>query len=376
MTDTPDFRSIILFFSRGVSLHDWAEAGNLGREVAIYLQLQRLGANVAFITYGGKTDLSHSDEIPGIDILCNKWRLPLPIYEKLIPILHSGWLRRTGIIKTNQTNGGVAALRSARFWKIPLIARCGYMWSDFTARQYGNDSKEATHALNVESILFSAAQQVVVTTEAMKNDIVQRLGRSQDSITVIPNYVDTDQFSPSDDMRSNTKKIIFIGRLEAQKNVQALLEAVSEIEAELIMIGSGSLKNELYNKYGTLSGRVQWVDNVPHSELPGYLNSASVFILPSLYEGHPKTMIEAMSCGVPVIGADSPGIREIIRHGENGLLCGIDPESIRSALNKLLLDKDLRAKLGASARKYAKDNYALDTIADKELSLYRSIAPL
>jgi glycosyltransferase involved in cell wall biosynthesis len=115
---------------------------------------------------------------------------------------------------------------------------------------------------------------------------------------------------------------------------------------------------------------------VPNSELPGYLNRAGLFILPSFYEGHPKALIEAMACGLPVIGADSPGIRELIRHGETGYLCGTEPESIREAIQDLLDSPTLSAQMGHHARQFVIENYSLDRIAELELALLKEAARL
>ena len=79
-----------------------------------------------------------------------------------------------------------------------------------------------------------------------------------------------------------------------------------------------------------------WEGGIPNSELPGYINKAKAFVLPSIYEGHPKALIEAMACSIPVIGCDSPGIKEIIGNGSNGLLCATTPGSLRNAINKVL----------------------------------------
>ena len=60
---------------------------------------------VSFITYGDKTDLQYREQLQGIEILCNRWNIPQPIYESLIPLLHARSLFRASIIKTNQTDG-------------------------------------------------------------------------------------------------------------------------------------------------------------------------------------------------------------------------------------------------------------------------------
>jgi glycosyltransferase involved in cell wall biosynthesis len=76
---------------------------------------------------------------------------------------------------------------------------------------------------------------------------------------------------------------------------------------------------------------------------------------------------------MPVIGADSPGIREMIDHGVNGYLCSTDPANIRKAIEQLLSNPDLRRTLGNNARQYAKENFSLDRIVEMEYDLYQEI---
>ena len=80
-----------------------------------------------------------------------------------------------------------------------------------------------------------------------------------------------------------------------------------------------------------------------------------------------------MACGLPVIGANAPGINEIIIHGENGLLCGTSTEEIRSRIEELIGDTCLRAHLSANARENIVNKYSLDRIAQKELNLFERL---
>jgi glycosyltransferase involved in cell wall biosynthesis len=80
-----------------------------------------------------------------------------------------------------------------------------------------------------------------------------------------------------------------------------------------------------------------------------------------------------MSCGLPVIGTDSPGIKELIDHGVNGYLCGTDSESIENAIEELISRPKLRKKLGRNARQFTVENFSLDRIVEMELELYREI---
>jgi glycosyltransferase involved in cell wall biosynthesis len=363
----------VLFFTRNVSLQTWAQNGSLEREIALYLRLQEKGVKVSFVTYGGKQDLIYAKDLQGIEILCNRWNLPQRWYERLLPYLHVRSLRRADVIKTNQTNGAEIALNAAQLWHKPLIARCGYMWSEFEIYQNGAGSASAQRACSVEQQVFRHARKVVVTTPMMASDIARRIPEAVDRTVVIPNYIDTVLFHPVDNNEIDYD-VAFIGRLTNQKNVAALLEAVQPLNLRILIIGDGELRKSLKQQFQGLDPKVQWFNNVPNSLIPKYLARTRLFVLPSHFEGHPKTLIEAMACGMAVIGTDAPGIRELIQHSENGWLCGMDPQSIRDAIQELLAAPELCKKLGQNARAFAVEHFSLDSILEIEKKiLYETI---
>jgi glycosyltransferase involved in cell wall biosynthesis len=119
---------------------------------------------------------------------------------------------------------------------------------------------------------------------------------------------------------------------------------------------------------------VTWLGSMPNSQIPQYLHKASLLIQPSKFEGHPKSLIEAMACGAAVIASDVPGIREIIRHGETGWLCPPDADALRSSIKHLIANRGLRVLLGQAARKEIVTNYALDNIAAQEYVVLESLS--
>jgi glycosyltransferase involved in cell wall biosynthesis len=361
---------VVLFFTRGVSLRTWSMVGMLEREVALYLFLRDSGFEISFVTYGDRSELSFAGQLHGIRVLCNQSSMPLEDYERELISLHSDVLEHADIVKTNQMYGADTALAASRAMGKPLVARCGYLWSCNAARELGHNSPHAREARRVEELVFSAADRVVVTTQPMKADVIERIPQAASKIRVIPNYVDTDLFSPSQGKREKGT-ILFVGRIAPEKNLESLIEAIEPLNTKLVLIGEGRQRPLLQERFGNSHGRIVWEGNVPNSRLPEYLNRASLFVLPSLYEGHPKALIEAMSSGSAVLGADSPGIREIVRHGETGWLCKPDPVSIRTAVRELLSNQDLCSEMGKRARDYVLEHYALEKIGRMEADLLR-----
>ncbi len=364
---------LVLFFTRGVSLKTWGDIGMLDREVALYRLIRPHVHNTTFVTYGGASDLHYTQQLDGISIICNRWNLPRWFYNLLISRVYPLSWRGGVVLKSNQVQGADIPMLVARRFGKKFIARCGYLYSDFMERQHGPNSSEARRAQSLEQKVFRAADRVVVTTPAMRDSVMGRHKVSKERVRVIPNYVQTDLFRPNSNSRDRSRRICFVGRLDEQKNPLALLEAIRGLDIELIMVGDGSLGERLRMEASTNGLQVRFLGNVPHRELPEILNSATLFVLPSHYEGHPKTFLEAMASGTPVIGTNVPGIRDLIRHRETGYLCDSSPEAIRAAIQDVLGDTDLRARMGRNARAFVVEHFALEKIVQKELALLEEL---
>jgi len=364
---------LILFMSRGMSLQAWDHSGLFEREVALYKALIQKLAGVTLATYGGPEDLSFLDRLGGIDVVCNRWRLPDTLYAWLLPWFLRRCARGKIIVKSNQTSGADLALNVARSLNAPFIARSGYPLRRFTEREYPTGSTQIQAAVELERSTFSSANHIIVTTECMKAQIEDDYGVPVSRVSVVPNYVRTDVFRPNTEIPKVPRRIWFVGRLEPQKNLEALLTAAGEARASLHLVGEGSLRPSLEKKAHAEEIDATFYGNVPHLKLSDMLLTGEAFVLPSLYEGHPKTLLEAMACGLPVISAAVPGIREIIEHGVTGFLCSPDVPSIRDAIQTVLSDKALRDRLGQAAREKVAEDNSLERIAGLEEEILQSL---
>jgi len=221
--------------------------------------------------------------------------------------------------------------------------------------------------------VFENANHIVVTTHTMKSYVVEKYNVISSKISVVPNYVMTGLFSPGDE-KELPNRICFIGRLHKQKNLHALVQACEGLNIELHMVGDGQLRASLLEQAARINLKLKMYGNLPHHDLPKIINQSKIFALVSNYEGHPKTLLEAMSCGAAVLGTNSPGIREQIIHGETGWLVNNESESIRKGLQHLLSDQKLCKSLGSHARKYILENCSLEKVVDMELSLIHDLA--
>jgi glycosyltransferase involved in cell wall biosynthesis len=365
---------LTLFFCRRGSLQGWSSDGFLERELALYRILADDLERVTFVTYGYEGDEAFKPELGRIRLVCNRHRLPRPIFERVVSDLHPLLVRGSTVLKSNQVEGADVPLRAAQRWRKKFIARCGYLLSHFSERRYGSDSPQAERARGLERRVFTRADRVSVTTEEMRAGIVERYGVDEARIRVIPNYVDTEAFRPRPNGGGDPLRICFVGRLDDQKNPVALVEAVSGLDAELVMVGAGRLRGEVERVAADRGVRLSLPGRLPHAELPELFSRCDVFVLPSNYEGHPKALLEAMAAGLPVVGTDVDGVRSLLRDHENGLVTGTAASELREAIRELAGSPALRERLGRAAREFVVENYSLAKIAPLELGIVRELS--
>lgn len=361
---------LVLLLPHGDSLSAWARNGSLQREMAVCRRLAEMGGSIAVISYGGTEDLKYQSQLPGIHIAVNRFKLPDKIYARAIPWLHKKCLARANVIKSRQISGSHVALRIAKRFKIPFIARCGYLLSEFESHENPHGFDEA---LALEDLVFNDSDVNVVTSKAMKAYVMKQHKVEESKIRVIPNYVLEDFFLVKRHPIRTPPRICTVGRLEAQKNLFALIEACAGLDVELEIIGEGSQKDALLAHARAQGVNLHLASRIEHRLLPGHLARAAAFALVSHYEGHPKELIEAMSAATPVLGADRAGIADVIADNRTGLLCGTSAREIRAGLQKLLGDPAFAENLGRNARQFAHEHYHIDAVVALELELYEDL---
>lgn len=368
--------NLTLFFTRRASLKTWAKVGNLDREIALYKKLSEVLKEVSFVTYGGKKDKEYSKRLNSIKLLPVQYheRVFNTILELLLKYYPE--IRRTNVLKTNQIKGAEIPILVKKSFGKKLIVRCGYLHSYFIKKKTTNN-KEIKDAERLEKQAFTSADLIMITSEWQKGIIMKNYNIDTNKIKVIPNYVVTDFFKP-DLGSSKDFDLIYVGRLDEQKNLKNLLKALHYLKKRnknisLLIIGGNDGNKKLREMVNQYSLNVTFKNNISNFKLPIFLNKAKIFVLPSKYEGHPKTLIEAMSCGLPCIGGNVPGIKQDIKHLETGYLCNIEYKDIAEAINVVLSDKSLSLNMGENARDYVLSKYSLNRVFKLELAAIREV---
>ena len=204
-------------------------------------------------------------------------------------------------------------------------------------------------------------------------------------ITVIPNAVNIEEFEGKSPKLVRQKYaisnedivLIFVGRLALEKNVLFLLKilrAIPEDSVKLMLVGGGPQEEELkkFAKENNLEHRCIFTGAIPHKDISLYYAACDIFVSASTTEVHPIVLIEAMASKLPVIAFDSPGYKDTIRDGEDGILTKPDFDDFLVNLKELIHNPALRQNLAHNA-KIRSQQYSISTYIDRVINLYQEV---
>jgi glycosyltransferase involved in cell wall biosynthesis len=370
--------SVCLFFTYGMSLKKWDEAGILNRETELYRKLVQRGAKVAFFTYGGKEELSFQERLGGIEIIPAYGQGKFPSNRKLaflgtflLPLRFRRIFCGFNVLKTNQMWGSWVAILAKWLTRKKLILRCGFEHYQTLVKENWPLLERVTFYV-YSFIAYHCADSVAVTSSPMAKYVSHRFFVSANKIHIMNSLIDTQLFKPSN-FEDKLERVIFVGRLSKEKNLVSLIQAAKLAGVGLDLAGDGIMRKTLEDLTRRLSADVRFLGTLENSQIADLLSKYEIFILPSFYEGNPKSLLEAMSSGKAVIGTDIEGIRCIIKDGENGILCGQSASDISRAILRLKNDPGLLKSVQEGARKFATESFQSENILDREMKTYEEV---
>ena len=293
------------------------------------------------------------------------------IKQKKINLIHAHWVL---------PSGWLAAFLKKKF-NIPLIITI-----------HGSDLFPLKNPLfkKLQQFAFNRADIITVNSQATQLEVLSRFPALKSKVHLIPMGVDTSHFKPrvikKPSQYSNSKIILFVGRLSDQKGVQYLIQALPDIlqkepTTKLLIIGEGPFKQQLENIAFELnvSSAIHFHGALSSEELAYYYNIADLFVLPALStstgtEALGLSLLEAMSSGCPVIGTNIGGIPNIIDHKKTGLL--VDQQDVlglTQAALEILLHRAKAKQLGKHASAFVKKNYSWSNVVKKFSQAYKDL---
>lgn len=225
---------------------------------------------------------------------------------------------------------------------------------------------------------------IVITLSRLSREKALKLGANPNKVVVLPNGVDLNLFYPSNELRPAEDRferltVVYVGRISAAKGVFVMLGAAKKLSDKygdrfsFLFAGDGPdrtiMQDFIQNAKLSNVTLLGHVNNV--REL---LTNSDLFVLPSLYEGLPLSLLEAMACKIPVVVTSVGDIPALINNGQNGVL--VPPRDVGSlvhALEKLADDDSYRKKLAENAYEIIKKNYSLERMVNQLKEVYQSL---
>jgi glycosyltransferase involved in cell wall biosynthesis len=225
---------------------------------------------------------------------------------------------------------------------------------------------------------------VIVENSDDRQYLIARAGLPERGVALILGVgVNEQNFACKDKRESPIPVVTMVSRLLWPKGVGELVEAgrilrSRQLAFRIWLVGNPDEASRVSVPVGDLQawnadGALEWLGH--HNDIPRILSESSIAVLPSYYrEGIPRSLLEAASCGLPLVTTDMPGCREIVRHEVNGLLVPPrDPVALADALEKLIRDPELRKRMGEAGRKMVLDRFTERHIVGQTLEVYREL---
>jgi len=276
------------------------------------------------------------------------------------------------LIHAHSFIAGIPAHLLQKFKNMPVV---------FTVHGAGSDYKDTgisgiLKRYIKKKVLFDYKYDYVISV----NKEFQRIGEKyHDKIKYIPNGVDLEKFKS---VKSVSKEgLLFIGRLHFQKSVNSLIKAMDYVvkekpEVKLKIIGSGPLEEELKKLTNdlNLTDRINFLGKVSYEDIKKHYQTSELFILPSLFEGQPLTLLEAWAMEVPVIATNVVGTKEILKHKINGYLVSPNnPKELAEGILFALDNKNETEKWIKEGKRLVKEEYSWDKVAKETYKIYELV---
>ncbi len=351
-----------------------------GAEVAMG-EIIRLNPEISFDLYVPKLFKGR----PKIQIVGNatirRFGFANPKIDKILFVLFAPWVARFG--RSKETYDACWAMMASYGGFAALF----YTWLNPRIRflltlQEGDPPEYILKRVRPFGFLFKRIFRRANQIQAISNFLAKwgkDMGFEGDPV-VIPNGVDVKKFTQriSKDVRNEMRRemgfaesdvvLVTASRLVVKNGTRHIIESLTLLPQnyKALIIGFGE-EREMLEKMvedGDLAGRVVFLGMRGHEELPALLQSADVFVRPSLSEGLGNSFLEAMAAGLPLIGTPVGGIPDFLKDGETGVFCKpSDPESIAQAVIRIQTQTDLKGRLIENGYRLATEKYNWETIA-------------
>ena len=304
------------------------------------------------------------------------------------------------LVHSHYWMSGIAAMELKAAWHVPIVHMFHTLVIMKNRVAQTPDEVEGEYRLEGERKVLQNADRIVVATPAELAQLQWLYQADISKMVIIPPGVDIGRFYPipPDEAKEFIgvapcgRMLLFVGRIEPLKGLDILIEAIGIMSHKglmkdnpfcLAVIGGDpdvcpedmdkemARLQALREQYG-LEDFVAFLGQRSQDSLPYYYSAAEAVVVPSQYESFGMVALEAMACGTPVVASQIGGLAYLVQDGVTGFTVPVDePEALANRLTALLLDPNLRQRMGKQAVKVAQD-YAWEKIANRLLDLYNN----
>jgi len=250
---------------------------------------------------------------------------------------------------------------------------------------------EDKHQLLLNRLTACLADKIITVSEAVREFAITNIGIEPNKLITIYNGVDLSEFSrnPNREWIEEARRELGIdpchvvvgtvGHLEPEKGCEYLLQAAAQVSAQdgkvtFLLVGDGSQRTKLENLAQDLGISSNVIFMGYRNDIPRILSVMDIFVLPSLYEGLPNALLEAMAASRPVVATQVGGIPEVVADGETGILVPPrDPGALAGAICVLLEDRERAREMGIAGRKQVERLFGIETMVAKTEVLYEEL---
>ncbi|MBQ7001963.1 MAG: glycosyltransferase [Oscillospiraceae bacterium] len=330
--------------------------------------LKKMGQEVVVVSlYAEHTPISDRMEQAGIRIryLDKKLGLDISMVPKLTKVFRE---EKPDVVHTHLDVIKYAVAAA----KLAGVKRCVH-----TVHSVAHKEAEGRAQKIINSVYYKLGWSVpVALSPEVQETIVAFYGLNRQNVPVIYNGADLSRCLPKEQYSlSEPIQILHVGRFDVPKNHAGLLKAFQMLRkknpaCQLHLVGDGELRPQIEQ----LTRELDLLDSVVfhgmQAQVQPYLQAADIFVLPSLYEGIPMTIIEAMGTGLPIVASEVGGIPDLVHNGETALLIPCETDAIWKACLTLIEDTALRKKLGTNAKR-ASEKFSADHMAAEYCKIYK-----
>ena len=362
---------VAVFFTWDYSLTTWHESGTIARELKFFKNIEKnKDTSFTFFTYGGSSDIELASEHNLYEVhpiyttskyLKNKlFRILLSF---LIPFRIRNEIKNADIVFQNQLLGCWIPILIKKIYKKPLIIRTGYDMLDFAKKE-----KKSSLIIFLYKILTNfAVKNCDYFTVTSRSDLKRfkiNYPKYEHKFLLRPNWVKLEQINEFTSRHSN--RVLAVGRLVYQKNFSFLISEFknSTNNLEIDVVGSGPDKEKLLLQAKKYNVSINFLGNLNNNELLKLYQDYKFFISTSLFEGNPKSLLEAMGSGCVVFASNINNHSEIITDNVNGFLFEIKDNHLIRKFELISKDDEILSKISTDAYKFISDVFSLNKSVD------------